>query len=151
MTDSRSPVNSLFSRNPHNPLLTAADWPHTANSVFNPGAGRLRDGTTLLLCRVEDRRGISSLWAARSSNGVDKWEIDPKPTLAPEPDKNPEELWGVEDPRIVWLEEIGMYAITYTAYSQTGPAVSMASFVVFLSFLRLRLGVPTGNQGGGGC
>src|SRR4030043_1457128 len=149
MTDSRSPVNSLFSRNPHNPLLTAADWPHTANSVFNPGAGRLKDGTTLLLCRVEDRRGISSLWAARSSNGVDKWEIDPKPTLAPEPDKNPEELWGVEDPRIVWLEEIGMYAITYTAYSQTGPAVSMALTEDFRSFERLRLVMPPEDKDAG--
>jgi len=149
MTDSRSPVNSLFSRNPHNPLLTAADWPHTVNAVFNPGAVRLKDGTTLLLCRVEDRRGISSLWAARSNNGVDKWEIDPKPTLAPEPDKNPEELWGVEDPRIVWLEEIGMYAITYTAYSQTGPAVSMALTEDFRSFERLRLVLPPEDKDAG--
>jgi predicted GH43/DUF377 family glycosyl hydrolase len=139
MTDSCSPVHSLFTRNPRNPLLTAADWPHTVNAVFNPGAVRLKDGTTLLLCRVEDRRGISSLWAARSSNGVDKWEIDAEPTLAPEPDKNPEEVWGVEDPRIVWLEEIGKYAITYTAYSQTGPAVSMALTEDFRAFERLRL------------
>lgn len=139
MTDSRSPAHSLFTRNPRNPLLTAADWPHTVNAVFNPGAVRLKDGTTLLLCRVEDRRGISSLWAARSSNGVDKWEIDAEPTLAPEPDKNPEEVWGVEDPRIVWLEEIGKYAITYTAYSQTGPAVSMALTEDFRAFERLRL------------
>jgi len=139
MTDSRSPANSLFTRNPRNPLLTAADWPHTVNAVFNPGAVRLKDGTTLLLCRVEDRRGISSLWAARSSNGVDKWVIDAEPTLAPEPDKNPEEVWGVEDPRIVWLEEIGKYAITYTAYSQTGPAVSMALTEDFRAFERLRL------------
>jgi predicted GH43/DUF377 family glycosyl hydrolase len=59
MTDSQSPGHSLFTRNPRNPLLTAADWPHTVNAVFNPGAVRLKDGTTLLLCRVEDRRGIS--------------------------------------------------------------------------------------------
>lgn len=149
MTDSRSPANSLFTRNPRNPLLTAADWPHTVNAVFNPGAVRLKDGTTLLLCRVEDRRGISSLWAARSSNGVDKWKIDAKPTLAPEPDKNPEEVWGVEDPRIVWLEEIGMYAITYTAYSQTGPAVSMALTEDFRSFERLRLVLPPEDKDAG--
>jgi hypothetical protein len=31
----------------------------------------LPDGTTLLLCRVEDRRGHSHLCAARSCNGVD--------------------------------------------------------------------------------
>ena len=47
----------LFQRSEHNPILTAADWPYPVNSVFNPGATLLPDGTTLLLCRVEDRRG----------------------------------------------------------------------------------------------
>ena len=45
------------------------------------GATRLHDGTTLLLCRVEDRRGHSHLSAARSVNGVDGWVIDREPTL----------------------------------------------------------------------
>ena len=54
-----------------NPILTAKDWPYPANSVFNAGAARLNDGTTLLLCRVEDMRGHSHLCAARSENGVD--------------------------------------------------------------------------------
>ncbi len=43
----------LFIRNKSNPILTAADWPYPVNTVFNPGATLLRDGTTLLLCRVE--------------------------------------------------------------------------------------------------
>ena len=47
----------LFHRHKLNPILTAADWPYPINSVFNPGAALLPDGTTLLLCRVEDRRG----------------------------------------------------------------------------------------------
>ena len=132
----------LLPRNPRNPILTTADWPHTVNAVFNPGAVRLKDGTTLLLCRVEDRRGISSLWAARSQNGVDHWDIDPVPTLVPESDTHPEEVWGIEDPRIVWLEELGKYAITYTAYSQTGPGVSMALTEDFRVFERLRLVLP---------
>ena len=51
--------NGLLSRVGAGPILRAADWPHTVNAVFNPGAVRLGDGTTLLLCRVEDRRGIS--------------------------------------------------------------------------------------------
>ena len=63
------------------PILTAADWPYPAHTVFNAGATRLRDGTTLLLCRVEDRRGHSHLCAARSANGVDGWVIDAEPTL----------------------------------------------------------------------
>jgi NAD(P)-dependent dehydrogenase (short-subunit alcohol dehydrogenase family) len=47
----------LFRRHDGNPILTAAGWPYPAHSVFNPGATLLSDGTTLLLCRVEDRRG----------------------------------------------------------------------------------------------
>ena len=39
----------LFQRHEHNPILTAADWPYPVNSVFNPGATLLPDGTTLLL------------------------------------------------------------------------------------------------------
>src|SRR5205823_3093786 len=63
----------LFQRHAGNPILSAADWHYPAHTVFNAGATLLRDGTTLLLCRVEDRRGHSHLCAARSKNGVDGW------------------------------------------------------------------------------
>ena len=85
---------TLFRRHAANPILRARDWPYPAHTVFNPGATRLEDGTTLLLCRVEDRRGHSHLCAARSENGVDSWVIDAEPTLKPEPETYPEELWG---------------------------------------------------------
>ena len=62
---------NLLVRHPANPILTGRDWPYPINSVFNAGATRLADGSTLLLCRVEDRRGLSHLCAARSENGVD--------------------------------------------------------------------------------
>ncbi|HEV2172154.1 MAG TPA: hypothetical protein VGR71_01230, partial [Nitrospira sp.] len=65
----------LLHRHPTNPILTSKDWPYPINSVFNAGATLLADGTTLLLCRVEDRRGLSHLCAARSPNGVDGWQI----------------------------------------------------------------------------
>src|SRR5690349_11147775 len=102
---------TLFYRHPKNPILTVADWPYPAHTVFNPGATRLADGTTLLLCRVEDRRGHSHLCAARSKNGIDGWVIDPTPTLLASPEQYPEELWGIEDPRITYVEEIQKYAI----------------------------------------
>ena len=44
----------LFQRHPQNPILTAANWEYPAHTVFNEGATRLPDGTTLLLCRVEE-------------------------------------------------------------------------------------------------
>src|SRR5277367_2972608 len=89
----------LFTRHGGNPILSRNDWPYAINSVFNAGAVRLADGDTLLLCRVEDRRGLSHLCAARSSNGVDRWRVDPEPTLSSKSDEFPEELWGIEDPR----------------------------------------------------
>src|SRR6266849_6809004 len=94
------------------------------NSVFNAGATLLQDGSTLLLCRVEDRRGLSHLCAARSVNGVDGWQIDREPTLMPAPDQYPEELWGIEDPRITYVPELKQFSVAYTSYSRGGPGVS---------------------------
>jgi predicted GH43/DUF377 family glycosyl hydrolase len=129
----------LFSRHPSNPILSAADWPYPIHSVFNAGATLLRDGTTLLLCRVEDRRGHSHLCAARSANGIDGWIIDSKPTFYPDPEAYPEELWGIEDPRITWVEELGKYAVAYTAFSRSGPGVALAMTEDFRTFERFGL------------
>jgi len=127
---------ALFHRHADNPILTAGDWPYPAHTVFNPGATLLRDGTTLLLCRVEDRRGHSHLCAARSKNGVDGWVIDEKPTLLPQPDSHPEEVWGIEDPRITWVEELQKYVVAYTAFSFDGPGVALAVTDDFKTFER---------------
>ncbi len=126
----------LFRRHPENPLLTAASWPYRAHTVFNPGATRLPSGETLLFVRVEDRRGISHLTAARSLDGVHDWRIDPRPTFSAAPEQYPEELWGVEDARIVRLEGLDRFAVTYTAYSQAGPLVALAMTDDFVTFER---------------
>ena len=136
---SRSSHALLFHRHEGNPILTAADWPYPVHSVFNPGATRLGDGTTLLLCRVEDRRGHSHLCAARSRNGIDGWVIDAEPTLLPEPVGYPEELWGIEDPRITFVPELGKYAVAYTAFGRGGPGVAVALTTDFRSFERCGL------------
>lgn len=127
---------ALFHRHEQNPLLTARDWPYPINSVFNAGATRLADGTTLLLCRVEDRRGLSHLCAARSANGVDGWTIDPWPTMPADPENYPEELWGVEDPRITYVEELKQYVVVYTAFTHDGPGVAIALTADFRTFDR---------------
>lgn len=126
----------LFQRSERNPILTAADWPYPAHTVFNPGAVRLQDGTTLLLCRVEDRRGISHLTCARSQDGLTNWVIDDHPAITPDPDTYPEELWGMEDPRITYIEEDQAYLIAYTAFGQAGPGVAIASTQDFRTFER---------------
>jgi predicted GH43/DUF377 family glycosyl hydrolase len=132
----------LFQRHKLNPILTAADWPYPANSVFNPAATLLPDGTTLLLCRVEDRRGLSHLCAARSANGVDQWQIESRPTLLPDPDNYPEELWGIEDPRITFVPELNQYAIVYTAFTRDGPGVALAFTKDFHEFERYGVIMP---------
>ncbi|AOP33799.1 glycosidase [Leptospira tipperaryensis] len=126
----------LFRRHKTNPILTAADWPYPVHSVFNPGATLLKDGTTLLLCRVEDRTGKSHFCAARSKNGIDGWTIDPEPTMPADPDNFPEELWGIEDPRITYVPEMKKYAVVYTAYSKEGPGVALAFTENFLEYER---------------
>lgn len=129
----------LFHRAAGNPILQASNWPYPVHTVFNPAATRLKDGTTLLLCRVEDRRGLSHLCAARSKNGIDGWVIDSQPTLRPEPEKYPEELWGIEDPRITFMDDLGKYAVAYTAFGRGGPGVALALTEDFRTFERYGL------------
>jgi len=116
--------NNMFERYKGNPILVPDRWPYPANATFNPAAVR-HNGDTLLLVRVEDMRGFSHLTFARSSDGVTNWQIDEKPTLMPDSNFN-EERWGIEDPRVVWLEDIEKYAVTYVSFSKDGPVVSLA-------------------------
>lgn len=132
----------LFHRHPQNPVLTPKDWPYPVNTVFNAGATRMKDGTTLLFCRVEDRSGLSHLTAARSASGIDNWEIDEQPTLLPDVRNHPEELWGIEDPRITYVPELQAYIIAYTSYSRGGPGVSLALTEDFKTFERYGLVMP---------
>jgi predicted GH43/DUF377 family glycosyl hydrolase len=96
----------------------------------------------LLLCRVEDRRGLSHLCTARSANGIDDWKIDAKPTLSSDPKRYPEERWGIEDPRITFVPELGQYAVVYTAYTRDGPGVALALTKDFRTFERLGVIMP---------
>jgi predicted GH43/DUF377 family glycosyl hydrolase len=124
----------LFERHPANPILAAGDWPYPVNAVFNPAAAVV-DGHTVVLARVEDRRGISHLTVARSANGIDGWAIDPEPLLAPDGESAGEQ-WGFEDPRVVRVEELGHFVITCTAYGPAGPAVFLATTDDFTSIER---------------
>ena len=135
----------LFSRSTANPILTAADVPYPANSVFNPGAARVGD-ETILLVRVEDLRGISQLHVARSADGISGWTFDPEPLLRSDVDRDPEETWGCEDPRLTWLPEREEWAIVYTAYSRRGPLVSLAMSRDFMSVQRLGPALPPENK-----
>jgi predicted GH43/DUF377 family glycosyl hydrolase len=127
-------TRELFHRHPGNPILTAEDWPYPVNAVFNPAAAAVNGGITLL-ARVEDQRGISHLTVARAANGVDDWKIDAQPLLAPASDVVTEQ-WGFEDPRVVFVAELGRWVITCTAYGPAGPAVYLATTEDFVTLER---------------
>lgn len=131
----------LFTRCEKNPIIQTKDIPYQVNSVFNAAATRVGEDI-LLLMRVEDRRGISHLTAARSRDGVTNWVIDSRPTLMPDSKRHPEEIWGIEDPRITRIEELGLWAVVYTSYSKGGPLVSLAVTKDFRTFVRKGVVMP---------
>ena len=138
-------AEELFKRHSGNPIITAGDLPYPANAVFNAGAAKVGN-ETLLLLRVEDRRGISHLEAAGSADGVSGWKFDNTPTFPPKPDARPEETWGVEDARITFIEDVGRWAVVYTAYSDLAPLVSLALTDDFKNFERLGPALPPENK-----
>ncbi len=123
----------LFKRSSKNPIITAKDLPYPAHTVFNPGATAFGK-ETLILARVEDRRGFSHLTKATSRDGISNWHFDKGPTLDAEPMMHPEERWGIEDARITWMVDLEKWAITYTAFSRTGPLISLALTSDFVTF-----------------
>jgi len=133
----------MFTRHDANPLLTAADWPYPVSAVCNPGA-TLVDGETVLLCRVEDRRGLSHLTVARSLDGVTDWRVDPKPLIAPDGD-DPLLAWGAGDARITRVDELEAWVITYTALGYGGPCVAVALTRDFTSVEHLGVAMPPDN------
>jgi beta-1,4-mannooligosaccharide/beta-1,4-mannosyl-N-acetylglucosamine phosphorylase len=120
MTDTKQ----IFTRCSDQPLLHPEYWPTPIQAVFNPGVAEV-DGQVVLLCRVTDRRGLSYLQVARSKNGLNDWHLDPEPLIKAR-DGHPEEQWGTEDPRVVWMPEKKAWAIVYTIYGSAGPAVALA-------------------------
>ena len=129
--------NDLFTRYRGNPLLSPNRWPYTVNAVMNAGAAEV-EGSTVLLCRVEDRRGLSHLTVARSRNGFSNWVVDEKPLLEADPELE-YECWGVEDPRITWVEELKLWVIAFTSFGPGGPGLSLATTRDFRTVERLGL------------
>jgi len=129
----------IFKRYEGNPILTPENWPYKVASVFNPGAIKFND-EILLLVRVEDRQGYSHLTIAKSKDGKTNWYINPEPTLAAELQFG-EAIFGLEDPRIVWLEERQEYIITCVSFfngvAGEPPGVSLIATKDFSNFERL--------------
>jgi len=140
----------LFERFGGNPVLTRDDFPDgwyerhgwTPHVVFNAGVGD-RDGKSLLLPRTEDREGISRLVCFCSEDGITNWEIDEDTIFTGE---EGEEGYGVEDPRLTWIDSLNEWAIVYTHYSTCGPLISIATTVDFKKFNYLGNVLPPENK-----
>ncbi len=139
MDGTRENSRNIFCRFEANPILVSNEWPYTASAVFNPGAVRFKD-EVFLLVRVEDRRGYSHLTLARSEDGKTAWRVDSTPTLIPDRDEG-EEIFGLEDPRIVWVEDLQKYVIAYVSFfagvSGEPTVISLLTTTDFSSFQRL--------------
>jgi predicted GH43/DUF377 family glycosyl hydrolase len=118
-------MKPLFERCKDNPIITVDDLPVPASAVYNPGAAMFGEEVVLSL-RVEDRAGFSSIYLARSDDGMSGWRIEPKPFLAYGEADYPYEEFGCEDARITHLAEDDRYYICYVAYSALGPAPGLA-------------------------
>jgi beta-1,2-mannosidase len=128
--------NPVLAPNPHSqfsdPILHApAQW--EALHTFNPAA-IVRDRKVYVLYRAEDNSGVmeigmhtSRLGLAESADGI-HFTRRPEPVFYPAEDDQKAREWpgGVEDPRIVELED-GAYVLSYTQWNRQTYSVGIAT------------------------
>jgi len=123
-----------------NPILRPKpenDW--ESKNVFN-AAAIYDHGLFHLLYRAMGADGISRIGYAVSTDGFNFFRFD-RPVFTP---KRIVEPRGCEDPRIVKIED--RYFMTYTAYSERGVRIGLASTDNFLEWERYRLEWPEMNN-----
>jgi len=118
-------TKNIVKRYSENPILTKKDIPYGVETVHN--AGVIKFGKKyMMLFRAHLRTGRSISGGAGSDDGC-KFKPHPKPFMVPATTGIFQEYeeYGVEDPRITFLE--GKYLITYSAYSRHGVRIGLAS------------------------
>ena len=116
-----------------NPILKPKpenEW--ESETVFNPAAV-YDHGLFHLLYRAMGKDGISRIGYAVSTDGFNFFRFD-KPVFTPKLILEPR---GCEDPRVVKIEN--SYYMTYTAYSEKGMRIGLASTDNFINWQRHRL------------
>ena len=127
----------LIKRYQHNPILTKNDVPYPVATVHNAGVVKFRD-RYIMIFRSHKHNGRSILGKAESYDGF-SFNIDKEPFMIPAVEgifKEYEE-YGVEDPRIVFIDD--EYLITYSAYSRHGVRIGLAKTRDFKSIERFSL------------
>ena len=107
------------------------------------------DETILLVPRRRSPRPFALDRRPAVATAFPTGDIDSKPSFAPDPANFSEEVWGVEDPRLTWVAEREEWIIAYTAFSPSGPMVSLATTKDFSTFHAARASHAAGRQGRG--
>lgn len=119
----------------NNPILTINDIPYTVETVHNAGVVKY-DSKYIMLFRSHRKNGRSIIGIAESKNGFD-FESKPEPFMIPANNGifKEYEKFGVEDPRITFIEDA--FYITYSAYSKHGVRIGLAKTLDFESVERI--------------
>ena len=112
-----------------NPILTKDDIPYKVETVHNAAVTKFND-QYIMLFRSHLDTGRSIIGLAKSKDGFHFKSTD-SPFMTPSKEAMfcEYEAFGVEDPRITFLE--GVYYITYSAYSQHGVRIGLAKTTDF--------------------
>jgi predicted GH43/DUF377 family glycosyl hydrolase len=103
--------------------------PLEVEGVLNPASGRGPDGELYLLPRLVAAGNVSRVGLARVvvedgiPIGVERQGVVLEPDRAWERGIGNA---GVEDPRITWMAELGLFVMTYVAYGPLGPRTALA-------------------------
>lgn len=127
----------LISRYKNNPILTKEDIPFPVATVHNAAVVKY-EGKYVMIFRSHKLNGRSILGKAESNNGY-HFIADDNPFMVPATEGvfKEYEAYGVEDPRIVFMD--GEYLITYSAYSRHGVRIGLAKTKDFKSIERFSL------------
>ena len=127
----------IIDRYQNNPILSKDSVPYPVATVHNAGVVKHKD-TYIMIFRSHKLNGRSILGKAESRDGFN-FTVSPEPFMVPATEgvfKEYEE-YGIEDPRIIFLE--GEYLITYSAYSRHGVRIGLAKTKDFESIERFSL------------
>ncbi len=134
-------VPDIVERYEGNPILTPADIPGGANSVFNSAVAKYR-GKYMGILRVEMRDGMTDLLLARSDDGI-KFEVL-REILVPEqePWLTYEGAWY--DPRLTQIGDT--YYVAYCIENEFGVQCALAQTTDFETFEKVAFLTEPNNR-----
>lgn len=116
------------------------DNPQEKLGVLNPAVAKGADGHTYLFPRIVAEGNYSRIARARvlfdgqgRPRGVERLGVALEPADGWERDTH---TAGVEDPRITRIDELGVWAMTYTAYGPLGPRIGLATSTDLVAWRR---------------